>query len=264
MTEAEKGISVGAKATSATINVRGNVAWTATSDNTAFVVTPASGEGTAQITVEFGENSSTTDARVANITVSTTADVTVKSYTVKVTQAAASATGAKWNRVTSAADILAGGTFIIGYEETANSGVIVPMRADDCGAKTTANGIIITGTNANSNTSDNGTIDMATYACTGNYEIAITASTLSGAVNLQLINGSYIGCPGSKNTARLYTEASEANTAYTVTAKDNDTFQLTCEAQKSTTYYFLQYNTSSPRFCNYTGSQKNPVFYKYE
>lgn len=264
VTEAEKGISVGAKATSATINVRGNVAWTATSDNTAFVVTPASGEGTAQITVEFGENSSTTDARVANITVSTTADVTVKSYTVKVTQAAASATGAKWNRVTSAADILAGGTFIIGYEETANSGVIVPMRADDCGAKTTANGIIITGTNATSSTSDNGTIDMATYSGTGTYEITITASTLSGAVNLQLKNGNYIGCPGSKNTARLYTAASEANTAYTVTAKDNDTFQLTCEAQKSTTYYFLQYNTSSPRFCNYTGSQKNPVFYKYE
>ena len=264
VTEAEKGISVGAKATSATINVRGNVAWTATSDNTAFVVTPASGEGAAQITVEFGENSSTTDARVANITVSTTANVTVKSFTVKVTQAAASATGAKWNRVTSAADILAGGTFIIGYEETASSGVIVPMRADDCGAKTTANGIIITGTNSNSNTSDKGTIDMATYSGTGTYEITITASTLSGAVNLQLIDGSYIGCPGAKNTARLYTAASEANTAYTVTAKDNDTFQLTCEAQKSTTYYFLQYNSSSPRFCNYTGSQKNPVFYKYE
>ena len=258
--EAEKGISVSAKATSATINVRGNVAWTVSSDNSAFVVTPSSGEGAAQITVEFGENSSTIDARVANITVSTTADVKSNRYVVNILQ---TAYVKGWNRVTNETDILSGGTFIIGYEETANSGVIVPMRADNCGAKTTANGIIITGTNATSSTSDKGTIDMATYSGTGTYEITITASTLSGAVNLQLIDGSYIGCPGAKNTARLYTEASESNTAYTVTAKDNDTFQLTCEAQKSTTYYFLQYNTSSPRFCNYTGSQKNPVFYKY-
>jgi len=88
-------LNVGASATSATIKVKGNVAWTAVSDNQAFTVSPASGQGAGEITVTFAANTDTENAKVANITVSTTADVATKSYTVVLTQAKASAGGTR-------------------------------------------------------------------------------------------------------------------------------------------------------------------------
>lgn len=83
-------ISVSATATSATVNVSSSVDWTASSDNTAFTVSPASGSGNGTITVNFEAN--TTEAsRSAVITVSTTSDkVSTKSYTVTITQKAPS------------------------------------------------------------------------------------------------------------------------------------------------------------------------------
>lgn len=83
-------ISVSATATSATVNVSSSVDWTASSDNAAFTVSPASGSGNGTITVNFDAN--TTEAsRSAVITVSTTSDkVSTKSYTVTITQKAPS------------------------------------------------------------------------------------------------------------------------------------------------------------------------------
>ena len=84
-------IAASAGATSATINVKGNVAWTATCDNDAFTLDKTSGTGTAALKVTFETNTDTENAKVANITVSTEADVETKSYTVVLTQAAAEA-----------------------------------------------------------------------------------------------------------------------------------------------------------------------------
>lgn len=83
-------LSVAATATTASISVSSSVDWTASSDNAAFTVSPASGNGNGAITVKFEAN--TTDkARSAVITVSTTSDkVSKKSYTVTVTQKAPS------------------------------------------------------------------------------------------------------------------------------------------------------------------------------
>lgn len=79
-------ISVGATATSAQITVSSSVDWTASSDNAAFTVSPASGSGNGTISVNFGENT-TTEERTAVITVATTSNkVSKKSYTVTVTQ----------------------------------------------------------------------------------------------------------------------------------------------------------------------------------
>ena len=105
----------------------------------------------------------------------------------------------------------------------------------------------ITNTNTNTNTSK--------------YEVIITASTVTGAVNIQLSDGNYIGANNSKNTARLYAQAS-ANTAYGVSIATNDVVTLKCAAAAS--YHTLQYNTSSPRFANYGGTQKNLVLYKLQ
>ena len=83
-------ISVGATATSTSITVSSSVDWTASSDNAAFTVSPASGSGNGTITVSFSENT-TTEARSAVITVATTSDkVSTKSYTITVTQKAPS------------------------------------------------------------------------------------------------------------------------------------------------------------------------------
>ena len=61
-------ISVKADATSASFQVSTNAAWTATSDNADFTVSPASGQGDANVTVSFPANQ-TEAAKVANIKV---------------------------------------------------------------------------------------------------------------------------------------------------------------------------------------------------
>ncbi len=84
-------ITVGASATSATINVTGNVKWTASSENA--TVSPASGEGNGAVTVSFAANTDTENAKTYTVVVSTTEDVTTKSYTVTITQNKVSAGG---------------------------------------------------------------------------------------------------------------------------------------------------------------------------
>ncbi len=153
----------------------------------------------------------------------------------------------------------------MGYEATANSGVIVPLRTDATAASSTANGILYSGTGTGT-TSNNGTITMSSVTETSNYELYITASSVSNAINMQLGDntGNYIGCPNSKNTARLYTSASD-NTAYTLTVGTNDAFTLECKAADTgSKYKYLKFNNNSGsyRFANYSSDPEKIVFYK--
>ena len=70
--------------TSASFDVKGNVKWTVSSDNAAYTVSPASGEGAGAVTVKFAANETEKDVTV-KLTVSTTAEVATKSYTVTLT-----------------------------------------------------------------------------------------------------------------------------------------------------------------------------------
>lgn len=74
----------------ATVNVTGNVAWTAAitsgGGNITSGPTPASGNGAGTITVVFPANTDTANEKVVTMAVSTTADVATKSYTVTFTQ----------------------------------------------------------------------------------------------------------------------------------------------------------------------------------
>lgn len=70
--------------TSASFDVKGNVKWTVSSDNAAYTVSPASGDGAGTVTVKFAANETENDVTVKR-TVSTTADVATKSYTVTLT-----------------------------------------------------------------------------------------------------------------------------------------------------------------------------------
>ena len=78
--------------TSASFDVKGNVKWTVSSDNAAYTVSPASGDGAGTVTVKFAANETEKDVMV-NLTVSTTEDVATKSYTVVLTHKGKSAAG---------------------------------------------------------------------------------------------------------------------------------------------------------------------------
>lgn len=78
--------------TSASFDVKGNVKWTVSSDNAAYTVSPASGDGAGTVTVKFAANETEKDVTV-KLTVSTTADVATKSYTVTLTHKRVSAAG---------------------------------------------------------------------------------------------------------------------------------------------------------------------------
>lgn len=69
---------------SVSFDVRGNVKWTVSSDNAAYKVSPESGDGNGTVTVSFAENTTDKDVTV-KLTVSTTAEVATKSYTVTLT-----------------------------------------------------------------------------------------------------------------------------------------------------------------------------------
>lgn len=84
LTVSTTSLSAAADATSATFEVKANVAWTVTSDNSAYIVEPASGDKNATITVKFAANTAEAD-KVVKLTVSTKADVATKSHTVTLT-----------------------------------------------------------------------------------------------------------------------------------------------------------------------------------
>ena len=78
--------------TSASFDVKGNVKWTVSSDNAAYTVSSASGDGAGTVTVKFAANETEKDV-TANFTVSTTEEVATKSYTVVLTHKGKSAAG---------------------------------------------------------------------------------------------------------------------------------------------------------------------------
>ena len=145
---------------------------------------------------------------------------------------------------------------IIGYEETANSDVIVPMRAEGS-ATTSAAGYIYSGATAGSSTKT--TIDMSALSVSTEYEVTVVPSTsVTGAVCIK-IGDNFLGNTNTKNNCKLFA-AESTTTAFTPTVGDKDVFTLTIAANE--TYTTLQYNSGSPRFAVYGGTQKNVVIYK--
>lgn len=83
-------LSAKAGDTSASFDVKGNVKWKVYSDNAAYTVSPASGDGAGTVTVKFAANETEKDVTV-KLTVSTTEEVATKSYTVVLTHSGTSA-----------------------------------------------------------------------------------------------------------------------------------------------------------------------------
>ena len=164
-----------------------------------------------------------------------------------------------WERVTSVQTLLDGGTFIIGYEATANSGIIIPM-ANVGSATTSAAGFMYSGSEATSG--GTGTIDMSTVTITSSYEVEIgESSEVSGAIFIK-IGTNYLGNTNTKNNCKLFTSQA-TTTSFTPTIGSNDNFTLDIEANTSgSAYRYLKYNTGSPRFAVYSTTPEKIVIYK--
>ena len=86
--------------------------------------------------------------------------------------------------------------------------------------------------------------------------VELTLAGQEGAWTFATADGKYIAW-NSGNTLNLNDEADEKS-QWTVTEKENSGFILT---NVGTTDRILQYNSGSPRFACYTGSQKDAVLY---
>ena len=84
-------IAVSHSNTTASIEIKGNVAWTAECVTEGFTLDKNSGEGAATLTVSFAANESETP-KTAEVKISTTEDVPTKEYVVTITQAKYAAT----------------------------------------------------------------------------------------------------------------------------------------------------------------------------
>lgn len=113
---AETEISVPFSATSATIEVKGNVAWTAVCETEGFTLDKTSGEGAATITVSFAANE-TEEAKTATVKLSTTAEVATKEYVVTITQKAPAAAGSV-EMIDKVENLAAGVYYMAAYQET--------------------------------------------------------------------------------------------------------------------------------------------------
>lgn len=163
--------------------------------------------------------------------------------------------GETWIRCTSVSDLISGGTFILGYEKTANSGIIVPMQ-NTGSATTTTDGFLNGGTEK---TTGKNTVDMSNVTETSKYEVTIGASSIADGAVFIKCGDYFVGNNNVKNKLRLFSTETE-NTAFTPSVGKNDVFILTLAACK--TYNKLRYNPSSPRFACYKDSQEDVVIYK--
>lgn len=234
---------------------------------TGYTVSPGtsawtvSDNGSGTITVyPNAANESTTDDKTLDVVITHNDDASVTS-TISLKQKKQGGSDPTWTRVTSVSQITSGGTFIIGYEDSANSGTLIPLRPVSSGA------YIYSGS-----TSDNtATITMSSTmaaSSTADYETRIVAGPSSGTISI-MIGTKYIknncsyNSTKSKWTHAITLDDSKIDTGFTPTIGDNDVVTLTSTVQVNSQYAKFQYNTSSPRFtCYGTGSQKNLVLYK--
>ena len=203
-------INVAASATTATINVTGNVDWTAEASDGASV-DPASGNGDGTITVSFPANEDPENTKEYTVFVRTEAEGVNDEFEVNITQGKA-VSGNYFVKVTAAAD-LEDGLYLIVNEK---AGVALKDAVDE-----TSNGLAVT-------------ISGGTVEATAEVKaVAFTFTASNGA--FQGGNGKYLAHSGTRNSINPTDEPS----ANTVTF-DAGNAVITAEDA-----YFIQYNKSS-------------------
>ena len=172
------------------------------------------------------------------------------------------ATRTGWTRVTTVNEIKAGGTFIVGFESSANSNTIVPMinkpaALSGVGSKTSS--FLYSGT---ASSSDNTTIDMSDKGSgtTTSYEFEIVTGSTTGTIAIKLSDNTYVGFYGSSNNNCKRCASVCDSSSFTPTITTNDVVTLT---NAKFTGRKLRFNNSSGsyRFSNYS-TAGNIVMYK--
>lgn len=167
-----------------------------------------------------------------------------------------------WTRVTSVSEITSGGTFIVGFESTANSNTIVPMinkpstltAVDGSGTSYLYSGTASTSNNTTINMSDNGS------GATTSYEFEFVTGSSSGTISIKLSDNTYVGFYGSSNNnCKRYSSVS-TNSSFTPTITTNDVVTLT-NVQYMNRKLRYNNNSGSYRFSNYS-TAGNVVLYK--
>ena len=170
------------------------------------------------------------------------------------------ATRSGWTRVTTVKEITDGGTFIVGYESSANSNTIVPMinkpaALSGIGSKSTS--FLFSGT---ASTSDNTTIDMSDKGSgtTTSYEFVIVSGSSTGQISIKLSDNTYVAFYGSSNNNCKRCASVCDSSSFTPTITTNDVVTLT---NAKFTGRKLRYNTSDYRYSNYS-TAGNIIMYK--
>ncbi len=226
-------IDVAATATSAEIDVTGNVDWTAEASEGA-TVDKASGTGTDVITVSFPANEDTENTKEYTVFVRTEATGVNDEFEVNITQAkAVSSDEPMFVKVTSTAD-LANGKYLI-VNETAS--VAMTDAVDEAGNKIAV------------------TIDGGLIAATDAVKaVAFTFTVSDGA--FQGANGKYLAHSGSTNNIKPL-DTPSGNTV---------TFDAGNAVITAPDGYFIQYNKNSgqERFRYYKNAQTDGAVQLYK
>ena len=180
----------------------------------------------------------------------------------------ATESGGDYTRVTNvASQISTGKKVIMGYEATANSGVIIPIQSASFGSN-----ILYPGTTLGS--AGTGTIDMSelTYEGSANYAFTIHAGYTSGYFAFEQAGdeaGKYIGHNG-KNSVAQYSTIEDTKVDFSITLGDNDVASIVNKYGNDNTtkdgsnyYYFkyLRYNSANDRVAIYRTGQADMVLY---
>ena len=192
--------------TSASFDVKGNVKWTVSSDNAAYTVSPASGDGAGTVTVNFAANETEKNVTV-KLTVSTTEEVATKSYTVVLTHKGKSAAGA----------------------EDFSSSVEWTLGTNAYSEKATVNDV-----------ADVPVLKLGTSKKAGTATLKIPAGTTKVSFYGVAWKGKTATIKASVGEAQVATQALTANdgaansTPYTLTVADTDKYTITLPAKLET------------------------------
>ena len=220
-----------------------NVAWTITTTDDVHLTVISGGTGSKDVTLMYRENEGP-DAKTADITVSTTADVPVKSYTIKFKQSAPGAAESAWTLVSSDSEMTSGEYVILCdfSNVSGKSGVWALSNAEGTTkGSVKASDISTIGISESSNTLD---------GVTDGYVWTITQSADGYVIRPKNNDGIGLGVIADNNGLRNNADNKDSVWSM-VKVSDSWGWEMTTADPKGTTRYLCGYETDNWR--TYTG-----------
>lgn len=200
----------------------------------------------------------------------TTSPAITQETTFYAVFAETSGSGGGWTRLTNVSQLSAGQQIIMGYEETANSGTIVPVQGSSFGSN-----LLLTGTTLGS--AGSGTITMASNTDGEGYYFTLHEGYNTGYWSFEQSGeqaGKYFGYNNRNAVAQNNSIQTDGKTDYSITLGDNNKATIVNKYGHENTYYYsnknryyqylrYNYNNGNPRVVLYeTGMEDLVLFYK--